>query len=318
MHTLSTRVRRTVISLVAAAVVIFGASVAPAAFAEPSSDASTGIAIVNGARAGADTQALAHSDYLQHIAQAWAEELAANGSVDQNPNTGLLLPPGWSDWAETDGAAGGPADIVNGWLGSADADLLTSGGYNVVGMGFAAASNGTVYGVSVLAWYDDPASVGAEPVDGTTPPAPSDPAPSEPAPSEPAPSEPAPSEPAPSEPAPSEPAPSEPAPSEPAPSEPAPSEPAPSEPAPSEPAPSPSESAPAGAPGGGDSGAPRVNEPGGEAGGGTQDALPLTGTENAVLIGATTLFGLLVLVSGSAFFLYYRQSTRPTGARHAR
>lgn len=299
----SARFPRLLAALIAAVAVVLGLSVPSVAFAEPTGNATTAIEMTNGARSNAGVGALMHSDYLQNVAEAWAEELAARGSLEHNPNAGLQLPQGWSDWGENVGTAGAPDGLVAGWLASDDDSWkMLSDGFNVVGMGFATGGDGQLYGVAVFGWYDDPGSVGSSDMGSVPPPAPAEPTqPSQPS--------------EPTETTPEEPE----APEETTPA-PAATTPAPA-PTTATPTPTPTPTVAPATPGATGTPGPKLHNPDGEgggrgaAGGGNTNAdasaaLPTTGTTNVLLIGSTTLIGLLVVLSGSAFFLYYRQVRR--------
>ena len=147
-----------------------------AAFAAPSAPAATIIDLTNQTRASVGAPAIVNSDALQAIAQTWAEKLANENFFEHNGNLSTQLPGGWSAFGENIamGTNVSPEKFHDMWVNSpGHYKNLTNPAFNVMGVGYTTAANGTVYGVEVFGRYDDIASV-------TTPaPAPA-PAPAEP------------------------------------------------------------------------------------------------------------------------------------------
>lgn len=200
---LPTRAAATVAAGIASAAVLAGAlGVTTSAAAAPSDPASEIITLTNEARGDAGAAPLLHSDDLQATAQAWAQHLADGAAFQHNPSIGEQLPSGWSTWGENIamGTGAAPSSMHAMWMDSpGHYRNLTNADFNVMGVGYATAADGTVYGVEVFGRYADPASVGGEPVQTVAPPV-DDVADPEPTPSE-QPSDPPAAEPPPVEPA---------------------------------------------------------------------------------------------------------------------
>lgn len=96
---------------------------------------------------------------LNAVAQAWAQQMASNGSMTHNPNYSSQIPAGWS--AAGENVASGyptPTATVDAWMGSSGhrANIL-SGAFNSIGAGWYVDGRGVSWSVQVFAKY---ASVG--------------------------------------------------------------------------------------------------------------------------------------------------------------
>jgi hypothetical protein len=96
---------------------------------------------------------------LNAVAQAWAQQMASNGTMTHNPNYSSQIPAGWS--AAGENVASGypsPNATVDAWMGSTGhrANIL-SGAFNSIGTGWYVDGRGVSWSVQVFAKY---ASVG--------------------------------------------------------------------------------------------------------------------------------------------------------------
>ncbi|MBE7700395.1 peptidoglycan-binding protein [Oerskovia sp. Sa1BUA8] len=122
--------------------------------------------LVNGARSAAGLGPLTPDSRLAGVAQAWAEQMAADGSLSHNPSTGARIPGGWSAWAEnvawsTDPS---PAGLHANLMGSAGhrANIL-SPTFTSVGVGYATDGAGGAYVAEVFAAYPGAAAPAPQP-----------------------------------------------------------------------------------------------------------------------------------------------------------
>jgi hypothetical protein len=162
------------VALLALGFVAVGGS--PATAAEPD----TIYSLTNDARWANGQAGLVRNAALDAVAQGWADQLAASGTLSHNPNTGGQIPGGWSSWGENV-AQGYPdgASMHAGWMNSPGHRANILGNFTDIGIAFVV-GGGTTWGVEVFATYAG--SGGAAPP--APPPAPAEP---EPAPAEPAP-----------------------------------------------------------------------------------------------------------------------------------
>ncbi|MHA7132968.1 CAP domain-containing protein [Oerskovia turbata] len=112
--------------------------------------------LLNGARSAAGLAALTPDSGLAGVAQAWAERMAASGSLSHNPSTGAQIPGGWSSWGEnvawsTDPS---PSGLHASLMGSSGhrANIL-SAAFTAVGVGYATDAAGGAYVAEVFAAY---------------------------------------------------------------------------------------------------------------------------------------------------------------------
>lgn len=112
--------------------------------------------LVNGARSSAGLAPLAHDPGLTGVAQAWAERMAANGSMSHNPSTGAQIPGGWSAWGENVAWSSdpSPAGLHASLMGSSGhrANILSSA-FTSLGVGYATDAAGGAYVAEVFAAY---------------------------------------------------------------------------------------------------------------------------------------------------------------------
>lgn len=135
------------VALLATGLVVLGAT--PATAAEPDVIHS----LTNEARWSNGQAGLIRSAELDAVAQGWAEQLAASGTLSHNPNTGAQIPGGWSSWGENV-AQGYPdgASVHAGWMNSDGHRANILGDFTDMGIAFIAAG-GTTWGVEVFATY---------------------------------------------------------------------------------------------------------------------------------------------------------------------
>ncbi|WP_168210099.1 CAP domain-containing protein [Oerskovia sp. KBS0722] len=112
--------------------------------------------LVTGARSSAGLAPLAHDPGLAGVAQAWAERMAANGSMSHNPSTGAQIPGGWSSWGENVAWSSdpSPAGLHASLMGSSGhrANILSST-FTSIGVGYATDAAGGAYVAEVFAAY---------------------------------------------------------------------------------------------------------------------------------------------------------------------
>lgn len=169
-------VRRLAVGLVVALLscfIVFGG--APAAHAEGEG---TILALVNQARAQNNLGPLRLNSSISAVSLAWANQMAANGTMTHNPSYSSQIPGGWTRAAENVAMGyGSPTAVHNGWMGSPGHRANILGDFTDIGIAFIFA-NGTTWAVENFAKYG--ASVPA-PAPPAPPPAPA-PAPVSPAP----------------------------------------------------------------------------------------------------------------------------------------
>lgn len=112
--------------------------------------------LVNGARSSAGLAPLAHDPGLAGVAQAWAERMAANGTMSHNPSTGAQIPGGWSSWGENVAWSSdpSPSGLHASLMGSSGhrANILSST-FTSIGVGYATDAAGGAYVAEVFAAY---------------------------------------------------------------------------------------------------------------------------------------------------------------------
>lgn len=128
--------------------------------------------LVNGARSSAGLAPLAHDPGLTGVAQAWAERMAANGSMSHNPSTGAQIPGGWSSWGENVAWSSdpSPSGLHASLMGSSGhrANILSST-FTSLGVGYATDAAGGAYVAEVFAAYPGaaPAAPAQAPAEAT-------------------------------------------------------------------------------------------------------------------------------------------------------
>ena len=140
-----------IVATVLAAFVALVSIATPAAAADD--DAGEIFSGLNSARSAAGVPALVHNASLDAVALAWAGQMAANGAMSHNPDTGSQIPAGWSGWGENVayGFATGAATNA-GWTGSPSHYENMVGDFTDIGIAFVAAG-GTTWAVEVFADY---------------------------------------------------------------------------------------------------------------------------------------------------------------------
>jgi uncharacterized protein YkwD len=122
--------------------------------------------LTNDHRVDNGRKALVEYPAMTDVAQAWAEKLAAGGSLAHNPNYSTQIPSGWSAAGENVamncGISGGAAYLFTQWKNSSghNANMLNSK-FTHIGVGVATDSRGCTWGVQVFAGYPS-GSVSAE------------------------------------------------------------------------------------------------------------------------------------------------------------
>ncbi|MFF3063660.1 CAP domain-containing protein [Oerskovia sp. NPDC057915] len=127
--------------------------------------------LVNGARTSAGLAPLAHDPGLAGVAQAWAERMAANGSMSHNPSAGAQIPGGWSSWGENVAWSSdpSPSGLHASLMGSSGhrANILSSA-FTSIGVGYATDAAGGAYVAEVFAAY--PGAAASAPAPQQAPP----------------------------------------------------------------------------------------------------------------------------------------------------
>jgi hypothetical protein len=141
----------------------------PASAAE--SDVATIFSGTNAARASAGLPALKRNVAMDAVAQAWAQKMAAAGTMSHNPRYSVQIPSGWTRASENV-AYGYKSDaVVTGWLNSAGHRANIMGDVTDIGIGYFVDSKGVAWSVQNFAKY--PASTTPAPsataVAGPTP-----------------------------------------------------------------------------------------------------------------------------------------------------
>ncbi len=178
--------------MLAAALLI--ASVVTVSHADRASAAGEGtiLALVNQARASSGLGPLALNGSLSAVSTAWANQMAANGTMTHNPSYSTQIPGGWSKAAENVAQGYGSQSAVHqGWMNSAGHRANILGDFTDIGISFISAG-GTTWAVQNFAKYGASVPPPAPPAPPPAPPAPAPPAPPAPPPAPPAPAPPAP------------------------------------------------------------------------------------------------------------------------------
>lgn len=153
-------------------------------FAPSSASASIGSdvgVLVNGARAQAGLTTLSGNSSMDQVAQAWAERLAAAGSLSHNPSYSQQIPGGWQAAAENVAYASAPSasGMHQQLMNSSGHRANILGNFSHLGVGYAVDGRGGGWLVEVFGKY--PAGLGGDYVVQTSaPPAAPPPAPADP------------------------------------------------------------------------------------------------------------------------------------------
>jgi len=170
------------ISLVVAAFLTVAGSVAPATAMEES----TIVQLVNESRWADGKAGLLRNSALDQVALAWAERLAAAGTLSHNPDYSAQIPSGWTRAGENVASGYGSASSMHtGWMNSSGHRANILGDYTDIGVAFIN-SGGSTWGVQVFANYPGHQGPAAPPPAAQEAPAPA-PVPVVPAPAEPEP-----------------------------------------------------------------------------------------------------------------------------------
>ncbi|MEY2848686.1 MAG: hypothetical protein RI885_1351 [Actinomycetota bacterium] len=170
-----------------------GLAVLAAVFAGPATiahadDNGTLHSSANQARAASGLPALTRSPEMDQVALAWANQMAANNTLDHNPAYSSQIPAGWNSAAENiaQGYNGGGA-THEGWMNSPGHRANILGDFTHIGVAYIAA-NGTTWAVEVFGRYAGAGPAGVQSAVAAPAPAPAAPAPAPaPAPAAPAP-----------------------------------------------------------------------------------------------------------------------------------
>ena len=163
--------------MLAAALLI--ASVVTVSHADRASAAGEGtiLALVNQARASSGLGPLALNGSLSAVSTAWANQMAANGTMTHNPSYSTQIPGGWSKAAENVAQGYGSQSAVHqGWMNSAGHRANILGDFTDIGISFISAG-GTTWAVQNFAKYGASVPPPAPPAPPPAPPAPAPPAP---------------------------------------------------------------------------------------------------------------------------------------------
>lgn len=111
------------------------------------------ISDTNEARWASDLPELEENSSLNAVAQAWAEQMAANGAMTHNPNVGSQIPAGWTVWRENVSRGSGPDTVVGAWLASEGHRMnMLATDITDIGVGYFD-DNGQAWAVQVFAGY---------------------------------------------------------------------------------------------------------------------------------------------------------------------
>lgn len=191
-------IRNLLIATLLALVPVMALSATPAYAA----DSDTIFSQVNSNRAANGLGALKLNSSMSSVAQAWAQQMAANGVMSHNASNCAQVPAGWTRCGENvaygypDGSA-----TMTAWMNSPGHKANILGDYTDIGVGWFVDGNGVSWSVQTFGKYAQPATVAPAPAPTPVQPAPAPvvaPAP-QPAPvtTAPAPNTPVPSKPAP-------------------------------------------------------------------------------------------------------------------------
>lgn len=145
--------RRRTLGGLLALVLAFGAALLPALPAHSATGGATVYALVNEARFANGQAGLLRNGALDDVAAAWANQLAAAGTLSHNPSYSTQIPGGWVRAGENV-AQGQPSEAAmhNAWMNSSGHRANILGDYTDIGIAYLAAG-GTTWGVEVFASY---------------------------------------------------------------------------------------------------------------------------------------------------------------------
>jgi hypothetical protein len=123
----------------------------PASAAE--SDVATIFSGTNAARASAGLPALKRNVAMDAVAQAWAQKMAAAGTMSHNPSYSVQIPSGWTRASENVAYGYKSNAVVTGWLNSAGHRANIMGDVTDIGIGYFVDSKGVAWSVQNFAKY---------------------------------------------------------------------------------------------------------------------------------------------------------------------
>jgi hypothetical protein len=140
--------------------------------------------LVNQERAAKGLPALVRNASIEAVAVNWANQMAASGKMQHNPDYSSQIPGGWTAAAENVAQGQHTAAQMNAeWMNSPGHRANILGDFTSIGIAFVTA-NGTTWGVQDFAKYADQASPSPSATQ-TTPPSASSAAPPAPSPAQP-------------------------------------------------------------------------------------------------------------------------------------
>jgi hypothetical protein len=129
--------------------------------------------LVNQERAAKGLPALVRNASIEAVAVNWANQMAASGTMQHNPDYSSQIPGGWTAAAENVAQGQHTAAQMNAdWMNSPGHRANILGDFTSIGIAFVTA-NGTTWGVQDFAKYADQASPSPSATQTTPPSAPS-------------------------------------------------------------------------------------------------------------------------------------------------
>jgi hypothetical protein len=150
------------VALVTLLLLVVAALVAPVRAAR--ADTGTMYALVDQARAENGLGGLRRNAGLAAAAQAWAEQMAATGTLAHNPDYLSQIPAGWARAGENVGWAGSDEELIGAFMASPGHRANILGDYTDVGIGRAVDAAGVVWEAQEFGNYPAPAPPPPAPV----------------------------------------------------------------------------------------------------------------------------------------------------------
>ena len=132
------------------------------------SDISTIFTNTNSARVAAGLPALKRNPAMDAVAQAWAQKMAASGTMSHNPSYSTQIPSGWTRASENVAYGYKSNAVVTGWLNSPGHKANIMGDVTDVGIGYFVDAKGVAWSVQNFAKYAATTTV-SKSVAGPTP-----------------------------------------------------------------------------------------------------------------------------------------------------
>jgi len=116
-----------------------------AASASDATLATQSLTLVNADRTSRGLPALTSDPTLTSIAAGWSDHLLALGTLVHNVGLGSEISPGWTRWGENIGYGPSPQAVETAFMNSPPHRANILGDYNLIGVGAARRSDGTVF-----------------------------------------------------------------------------------------------------------------------------------------------------------------------------